>query len=257
MMNRLITPVVEGVVEGLVSRAPPPGPRGPASPPGPPPVPGAPMVAPASGQQDALVFLGMVLSVAIPAGMVFRAAEDYAEGAPLEYALVPAWLIAAYAFSAAAFGVLFADLDASSLSATHWGLASLSTLCALRHSQRVCESPRRPSSALILSLGVTFGVVFAFRTSMRLDRCEQTLIILSVFSAAPAYRVYSKHRTDGCVDVRIKQARRRQHALMFVLMVLITAQPWLGVCSAVESWAETAQMVSDLIILALATDFFW
>ena len=242
-------------MEGLVGKANPP--PAPGTPPWPPPAPSAPMVAPPSKQHDALVFLGLVLSIAIPAGVVFRAGEDYADGATLEYALVPVWLIAAYAFSAAGFGVLFANIDSSSLSATHWGLASLSTICALRHSQRMCDSPRRPASALMLSLGVTFGVVFAFRMSMRLDRCEQTLIILSVFSAAPAYRVYTKHRTDGCVDVHIRQARKRQHALMLLLMTLITAQPWLGVCSAVEPWAETVQMVSDLVILALATDFFW
>ena len=233
-------------------------PAPPHTPPWPPPLPPAPMVAPPNPQQtDALVYLGLVLSIALPVSMVVRAVEERAEGAPLEYGLLPAWLLLAYAFSAAAFGTLFTSMSGSALSATHFGLAALSSLCALRHSQRVCESPRRACSALLLALSIAYGVVFAFRMSMRLDRCEQTLLVLALFAGAPACRVYAKHSAESSVDPRVKSARRRQHALMAVIMALITAQPWLGVCTPVRRWAETAQLVTDLTVLALATDGLW
>ena len=245
--------IIVGAVEGYFSDEPPP-----MRPPLPPATPPAPMVGSINTQQaDALVYLGLVLSIALPVSMVVRAAEERVEGAPLEYALVPAWLLLAYAFSAAAFGTLFTDMTASSLSATHFGLAALASLCALRHSQRVCESPRRPCSALMLALAIAYGVVFAFRISMRLDRCEQTLLVLSLFAGAPAYRVYARHRAEPSVDARVKSARRRQHALMLVILALVTAQPWLGVCTPVRKWAETAQLVSELTVLALATDGLW
>ena len=208
-------------------------------------------------QADALVYLGLVLSIALPVSIVVRAAEERAEGSMLEYANLPAWLLLAYAFSAAAFGTLFTDMNASSLSATHFGLASLASLCALRHSQRVCESPRRPCSAFMLALSIAYGVVFAFRMSMRLERCEQTLLVLSLFAGAPAYRVYARHLAEPSVEARVKSARRRQHALMLVVMALVTAQPWLGVCTPVRRFAETVQLVSDLTVLALATDGLW
>ena len=64
----------------------------------------------------------------------------------------------------------------------------------------------------MLALSIAYGVIFAFRMSMRLDRCQQTLLVLSLFAGAPAYRVYARHRAEPSVDAHVKSARRRQHA---------------------------------------------
>jgi len=209
-------------------------------------------------QPDALVYMSLVLSLAVPMSIVIKGFEERAEGAALEYAIMPVWLVAAYGFSAAGFSVLFADMNASALTSMHWGFAALASLCALRHSQRVCESPKKPSSTLLLSLAIVLGVIFAFRTSPRLERCRPTIMVLFVFAAAPAYRVYAKHKVEsGQHDQKIRSARRRQHLLILLMITMIAGQPWLGVCGPIDRWAESVQMVSDLTILALATDSFW
>lgn len=171
---------------------------------------------------------------------------------------MPAWLLAAYAFSAVGFGVLFADMNASALTAAHWGFAALASLCALRHSQRVSESPRKPASTLALAIAIVLGVIFAFRVSPRLERCKPTVAVLFVFAAAPAVRVYTRHRMEhASADQKLRAARRRQHMLLILIIGMVAFQPWLGVCGPIDKWAESAQMVSDLTILALATDSFW
>lgn len=149
-------------------------------------------------------------------------------------------------------------MKASALTSAHWGFAALASLCALRHSQRICDSPRKASSTLMLSVAIVLGVIFAFRTSPRLERCTQTVAVLFIFAAAPACRVYALHRAENSsVDQRVRSARRRQHLLLTLMIGMIAFQPWLGVCGPIDPWAESAQMVSDLTILALATDSFW
>lgn len=260
-MNSLVVPIVEGIVEGAL-HADVPAPAPPSPPPPPPPLPhppAAPMVAPPNlTQPDALVMMSLVLSIAVPASILAKAAEEYSQGEQIEYSLVPGWLIAAYGFSAAGFAVLFADMKASALTSAHWGFAAIASLCALRHSQRVCDSPRKLSSALSLSIAIVLGVIFAFRTSPRLERCTQTIAVLFVFAAAPACRIYARHRAENSsVDTKIRFARRRQHLLLILMLGMIAFQPWLGVCGPIDPWAESLQMVSDLTILALATDGFW
>lgn len=235
-----------------------------AEPPSPPPSPPSPMIAPVDERQpDAFVFLGLCLSIAIPAGMILRNFEDAAEDgswadAFTSYERMPVWLLASYAFAAAAFGELFVHgATASALQSTHYALASCAMLCALRHSHRASNIPRRASGAVIISFVIAFSVVLFFRTSLHTQRCRSTMFILTLFCAAPCWRVYSSKRYSVGNDQAAERAKRRGKVLCAILVAELALQPWLGVCMSPVSWAEGVQMGGELAVLALATESLW
>lgn len=234
----------------------------PPLPPAPPFPPSPSMIAPEDERQnDALVFLGLCLSVAIPGGMIMRTLEEMVEEGSwsdaITYDRLPVWLLVAYAFSAAAFGQLFSHgKDASALESTHYALASCAMLCAVRHSHRLSAVSRRASGAIIISFLVAFSVVLFFRTSMHTERCKPTMAILTVFCAAPCWRVYSaRKRLVG--EPMAEKARRRGALISVILVVGLALQPWLGVCMHPVTWAESVQMAGEMAVLALATDNLW
>lgn len=238
------------------------GEDGTPKPPAPPPSPSSPMIAPLDVRQpDAFVFLGLCLSVAIPAGMIMRSFEEAAEESDwsevFSYERLPVWLLASYAFSASAFGELFVHgASSSALQSTHYALSSCAMLCAIRHMHKAGGVSRRSSGAIMMSFLIAFSVVLFFRTSMHTERCTSTMFILTIFCAAPCWRVYSA-RTRMAGDIGAEKARYRGRVAHFVLVVGIGLQPWLGVCMTPTSWAEGVQMAGELAVLALATESLW
>ena len=229
-----------------------------------PPPPDAPMIAPVDERQpDAFVFLGLCLSIAIPAGMLLRAFEDAAEESNwseiFSYERVPVWLLASYVFSASAFGELFVHgQTASALHSTHYALSSCSMLCAMRHLHKTGNVSRRASGAIMLSFVIGFSVVLFFRTSLHTEHCKSTMMILTAFCAAPCWRVYSaRRRAAGAADPAASKAQFRGRLAHFILVLEFALQPWLGVCMAPASWAEPVQMGGELAVLALATESLW
>lgn len=256
--------VAEGALEAAIKAysdfSPPPPPSVPPSPPQSPP---APLIASVNERQpDALVFLGLTLSLAIPGGMLFRVAEELTDDLTWEeavsYEKLPVWLLAAYAFSAGAFGELFRNgRSASALERDHYALASLAALCALRHTHRMCNLAKRASGAVLLSFLVAFSVVLFFRTSLRTERCKTTMMVLTVFCAAPCWRAFHRKRHAAQGDRATEKARQRSMALSWVLLLGVFLQPWLGLCGPAASWAESVQMFGELTALSLATDSLW
>ena len=67
--------------------------------------------------------------------------------------------------------MLYADGDdATSLNANHWVLASIASICAVRHSQRMADAPQRQATALLMALVVSFTVVAGFRREIELSQ---------------------------------------------------------------------------------------
>lgn len=242
--------------------APPGMPHGPPSPPLAPMHPPEPMVAPVSEYQpDALVFLGLSMCIAVPVMKLLTRAEDVAEDDEAEegYAAMPAWLFAAYASCGIGFAILFfGGAHATSLGAPHSLCVLLGIVFCVRHSQRMGDAPRRPASAALLGIGTAYLIVLFFRLSMRTERCEQTVLVLSAFAALPVWRLHVLQRRERCCsDHRVIGARRRGSLLNLLLIGMLAAQPWLGVCGPVRRWAETTQMTAELTMLGLVTDFIW
>lgn len=244
--------VAEATRDALASAllySPPPAPPRPPRPPGPALIAGV-----NEAQPDALVFLGLALSCAIPFGMLVRAVEE--GRAACEYSRVPLWLFAAYACNAAAYALLFFGAG-HPLDHAHWALTAATATAALRHSHRAGDSPRHYAGAVSLSFLVAFSVVYAFKRSLRPRRCASTLAVLVVFCAAPAWRLHLKQRRGEAPEPRERAARRRGGYATLVLLVLLSVQPSLGVCGPPAPWAESSQMLLELGALALVTDSLW
>jgi hypothetical protein len=212
---------------------------------------------------DAFVIMGLALSVSIPGGIILRAFEESMEEDSwrdaFTYDRFPVALLAAYGFSSAAFGALFSDgKSANALASTHYALSSVSALCALRHSHRQSEVSRRASGAIILSFIIAFSVVLYSRMELHFRNCSFTMAILTVFCAAPCWRVYGRtrmHQISG--DQAICKAKKRGAFISAVMVLELALQPWLGVCAPPAPWAEPVLMGGELAILALATESLW
>ena len=216
-----------------------------------------------AGDRNAFVFVGTALTAAVPVGMAVRAVEEALDEGDvwlaLNYESMPAWLMLAYAFEAAAFGTMFrAGPDATSLDVVHWILASGAALCALRHCQRMCESPPRQAAASLLAFVVGMLVVAGFRTTASPDSCFAATTTVVIFCAIPAWRLHAAQRAQAAAaGPNAKAARRRCAALVCMMLVLLSLQPYMGVCMEPRPWAESLQMACDLAVLAAATDPLW